>query len=90
MRTFNEPIVHQHDMFNVFSNLIYPMGYGYYYDVRVDDKWVEERLHSMFGKRNLKIANKYVVEITVNSGNKVLVVNHDGKHYLIQKEADKK
>jgi len=71
----------------VTSNLCYPIEKGYYCDARLDDEWVKEKLHMWFQKPNLRIGNKYVVEVGVNSGNTILIYNHDGKHYLIQKES---
>jgi hypothetical protein len=74
----------EHDC--VYSNLVYPLGFGYYLDAQLDNEWVEDKLTMWFQKRNLRIANKYVVEVGLNSGNTMLIYNHDGKHYLIQKE----
>lgn len=70
----------------VTSNLVYPIDKGYYLDAQLDDNWVEDKLRMWFQKRNLRIGNKYVVEVGVNSGRFILIYNHDGKHYLIQKE----
>ena len=69
----------------LLSDLVYPIEHGYYYDVEVSKEWIEEKLQLTFYKRGLRIANKYAIELKVNSGRTVLVVNHDGKHYLIQK-----
>lgn len=73
----------------VFSNLVYPIEYGYYYDVQVDEKWLKDRLWSEFGKRDLDIANKYAIILKTNSGNNVIIVNHDGKYYTLNKENKK-
>jgi len=67
----------------VYSNLVYPLDYGYYYVAPLDNKWVEDRIHSWFGVD--RIANKYAVEIIGNSGHPLLICNHDGDHYLVQK-----
>ncbi len=75
----------EHDC--VSSNLVYPIDKGYYLDARLDDEWVANTLHRWFEKPNLRIGNKYVVEVGVNSGNTILIYNHDGRHYLIQKES---
>jgi len=71
----------------VTSNLSYPIDKGYYCDAKLDNEWVEEKLHMWFQKPNLRIGNKYVVEVYVNSGHKMLIYNHDGRHYMIQKES---
>lgn len=71
----------------VTSNLCYPIEKGYYCDAQLDNEWVEDKLRMWFQKRNLRIGNKYVVEVGANSGNRLLIYNHDGKHYLIQKES---
>jgi hypothetical protein len=68
----------------VYSNLVYPLDYGYYYVALLDDDYVEDRIYSWFGVK--RIANKYAVEIIANSGHPLLICNHDGKHYLVQKE----
>jgi len=68
----------------VYSNLVYPLDYGYYYDVMLDQEWVEDLLYRWFGVE-CRIANKYAIEVVGNSGNPIIIVNHDGKHYLIQK-----
>jgi hypothetical protein len=67
----------------VYSNLVYPLDHGYYYVAPLDDDWVEDRLRSWFGAK--RIANKYAIEIIGNSGHPLLICNHDGKHYLVQK-----
>ena len=67
----------------VYSNLVYPLDKGYYYNAELDAEWVEDRLQALFGASS--IANKYAIEITGNSGHPMLIVNHDGKYYLIQK-----
>jgi hypothetical protein len=67
----------------VYSNLVYPLDHGYYYVAELDDDWVRYRLQSWFGAN--RIANKYAVEIIGNSGHPLLICNHDGKNYLIQK-----
>jgi len=74
----------EHDC--VYSNLVYPLSLRYCIDAQLDNEWVEDKLTMWFQKRNLRIANKYVVEVGLNSGNTMLIYNHDGKHYLIQKE----
>jgi len=76
----------EHDV--VTSNLVYPIEKGYYCNAQLDDKWVKEKLWMWFQKRNLSIGNKYAVEVGANSGHKMLIYNHDGKHFLIQKDAD--
>jgi len=82
-----ELIKHNIEYDYVYSNLVYPLSFGYYLDAQLDNEWVEDKLTMWFQKRNLRIANKYVVEVGVNSGNTILIYNHDGKHYLIQRES---
>lgn len=67
----------------VFSSLVYPLDKGFYYDILIDKKYIESKLKSQYNVKS--IANKYVVEITCNSGNVILVVNHDGEYYAINK-----
>lgn len=69
----------------VYSNLVYPLDKGYYYDVMLDKECVENKLYSYFGVR-CRIANKYAIELIGNSGNPIIIVNHDNKYYLINKE----
>lgn len=65
------------------SNLVYPRDNGYYYIAQLDEKWVRQMLKSQF--RCTDINNKYAVELEVNTGRHILVANHDGKYYLIEK-----
>lgn len=83
--SIEEPIVHKTDGSCVWSNLVYPLDKGYLYDAQLDDKWVEQKLKSKFGRAIITISDKYVVELESNSGKKLLVVNHDSKYYLISK-----
>jgi hypothetical protein len=68
----------------VYSNLVYPLDKGYYYVAELDADWVKWKLKSWFSASS--IANKYAVEIIGNAGHPLLICNHDGKHYLVQKE----
>lgn len=83
--TFTEEIKNRLEYDTVTSNLVYPIEKGYYCDALLDAEWVEDALMLHFHKRDLRIGNKYVVEIGVNSGRKILIYNHDGRYYLIQK-----
>jgi len=80
-------IEHFVDDYCVSSNLVYPIEKGYYIDAQLDDEWVGNKLECFFQRPNVRIGNKYVVEVYGNSGNKILIYNHDGKHYLIQRES---
>jgi hypothetical protein len=71
----------------IYSNLVYPLDKGYYYDALLDRDWVDDLLYRWFGVR-CRIANKYAIELVGNSNNPIIIVNHDGKHYLINKQSN--
>jgi hypothetical protein len=79
----NQEIQYYKSYDSISSSLVYPLDKGYYYDFQIDNEWVEWHLMSQHGVS--RIDNKYVVELRTNSGNTILVVNHDGKHYVINK-----
>jgi hypothetical protein len=69
----------------VDSNLVYPIEKGYYLIAKLDDKWVKDTLRRMFGRVVTEIHNKYVITVPVNNGQDILIYNHDGSYFLINK-----
>jgi hypothetical protein len=69
----------------VSSDLVYPIDSGYYYVARLDNDWVKSKLRMKFNNKIDSIDNKYVVQLETNTGKTILVYNHDGKHWLIDK-----
>jgi hypothetical protein len=76
---------HYIDHTSVRSDLVYPCDKGYYYVARLDDSWVKSKLQTTFNRNIISIDNKYVVQLKTNTGKDILVYNHDGKHWLIEK-----
>lgn len=64
------------------SNLVYPLDKGYYLDLKLDTEWIKTKLKQLGADR---IANKYAVLLSVNSGKNVIVTNYDGEYYSISK-----
>ena len=83
----NQEIQYYKSYDSISSSLVYPLDSGYYYDMKLDNDWVEFQLRMQYNVR--RIDNKYAVELKTNSGNVVLVVNHDGNHYTIYKPKPK-
>ena len=67
----------------VKSDLVYPLGLGYFYIAKLDKKWVEAKLRQQFNVD--RIENKYCIKLAVRNGN-MLVTNHDGEFWLTKKE----
>ena len=76
--TITNRIIHE----TIESDLVYPLDKGYYYIAKLDKDWVEDKLAEIGVER---IANKYAVNIEVNNGTTILVVNHDNEYYIISK-----
>lgn len=82
---WNEPIVNRIIDNTITSNLVYPLEKGFYYVVQIDKNWIEERLFMLTGVKNTDISNKYAVVLIANTGNDIIVYNHDGTYWLIDK-----
>lgn len=68
----------------VTSNLVYPLDQGWFFIAQLDKEWVKSKLRKTFGKEIEEIGNKYVVEVSGNLS-PIMITNHDGKYWLIQK-----
>jgi len=64
------------------SNLVYPLEKGYYYIVKLDEKWVLEEIKKEYNA--IDISNKYCVCL-LSKGVELLVTNHDGTFWLTMK-----
>lgn len=82
--TYIEKIEYYMDHDTITSSLVYPGDKGYYFDEQLDDAFVTSCLRRNYSMKY--IGNKYAVELTTPSGVKILVTNHDGKHFVISKK----
>jgi len=70
----------------IVSNLVYPMSCGYHLICQLDHDWVTHQLR-IINPNVMEIGNKYACVIpTYNRRrNDLLIYNHDGKYFLINK-----
>ena len=92
-----EDVVNRYEYDFVSSNLVYPISSNedrkYFYICKVDKDWVHQRIrrNSVVSplSKDICIANKYAIKIQTYAGNDILIYNHDGHYWMIDK-AEKK